>query len=203
MEKRIQDSGFGIQGKVAFVRAPLILLLLFTLLLGVIYPLLVTGIAKVVFPQQSAGSLILRDGKAIGSELLGQPFSAPGYFWGRPSATTPPYNAASSGASNMNPGNPKLLEAVNDRLVALKKADPRNTLPVPVDLLTASASGLDPHISVAAARYQAARVARARKWKQEEVDALIEAHAQGYMFGDAYVNVLALNLAMDGKQGDR
>ena len=168
---------------------------------GLVYPLLVTGVAKVAFPDQAAGSLIVKDGKAVGSSLIGQNFSDPKYFWGRPSATSPmPYNAAGSGGSNQGPLNPALVDAVKGRVEALKAADPGNTAPVPVDLVTASASGLDPHISVAAAQYQAARVARVRGIAPDAMRSLIAEHTEGRLFGllgEPRVNVLALNLALD------
>ncbi len=147
----------------AQIRPALMAILIFTLLTGVIYPLVVTGIAQLVFPHQANGSLIVNNGQAVGSELIGQPFDDPKYFWGRLSATSPfPYNAAASSGSNLGPTNPALLDAVKARIAALKAADPTNTQPIPVDLVTASGSGLDPDISVAAALYQVPRVARAR-----------------------------------------
>jgi K+-transporting ATPase ATPase C chain len=174
-----------------------------TLLCGVLYPAAVTGIGRVAFAHQVDGSLIEAGGKTVGSSLIGQPFSQPGYFWGRPSATAPmAYNAAGSGGSNQGPTNPALLDAVKERIAALHAADPGNRAPVPVDLVTASASGLDPEISVAAAEYQAARVAAARGLPVEQVRALIARYRQdpilGFL-GEARVNVLALNLALDGK----
>ena len=174
-----------------------------TLLVGVAYPLAVTGVGKLAFAAQADGSLIVRDGKPVGSRLIGQSFSAPGYFWGRPSATSPmPNNAASSAGSNLGPLNPALVDAVKGRLAALKAADPGNAAPVPVDLVTASASGLDPEISVAAANYQAARVAAARKLPLARIQALVRQHtvtpAAG-VFGEARVNVLALNLGIDAE----
>ena len=169
-----------------------------TLVTGVAYPLLVTGIAKTVFPSQAAGSLIERDGKVVGSTLIGQNFSDPKNFWSRPSATSPMAdNAANSGGSNLGPLNPALLDAVKGRIAALKAADPHNELPIPVDLVTASASGLDPEISTAAAIYQAGRVASARGLPIARVQALIAAHTQGQLFGfigEPRVNVLKLNL---------
>jgi K+-transporting ATPase ATPase C chain len=181
-------------------RIALVLSLLLSFLVGFVYPLLVMGVAQVFFPHHANGSLIERNGKVIGSSLLGQEFSDPQYFWGRLSATTPPYNAAASGASNFSPANPKLLEAVNARVAALKQADPQNKARIPVDLVTASGSGLDPHISIAAAEYQAGRVARTRGMKEEIVKALIKKHTEtaGFgLLGDAYVNVVNLNLALD------
>jgi K+-transporting ATPase ATPase C chain len=174
-----------------------------TLLCGVLYPAAVTGIGRVAFTRQVDGSLVDAGGRTVGSRLIGQPFAQPGHFWGRPSATTPmPYNAAGSGGSNQGPTNPALPDAVKDRIAALKAADPGNQAPIPVDLVTASASGLDPDISVAAAEYQAARVAAARGLPVAQVRALIERYRQepalGFL-GEARVNVLALNLALDGK----
>jgi len=172
-----------------------------TVITGVVYPLAVTGVARVIFPAQAAGSLIVKDGQPIGSTLIGQNFSDPKYFWGRPSATSPmPYNAANSGGSNLGPLNPALVDAVKGRVEALKSADPDNAAPVPVDLVTASASGLDPHISVAAAQYQAARVARVRALAPAEVQTLIVQHAEDRLLGvlgEPRVNVLELNLALD------
>jgi len=183
------------------LRAAVVLFLLLTLLTGVVYPLLVTGIAQVLFPHQAAGSLLTRDGRAIGSELIGQSFTDPGHFWSRPSATTPqPYNGTASNASNLGPLNPALTDAIKTRIAALRAADPGNTAPVPVDLVTASGSGLDPEISVAAANYQASRVARARGLPTARVQALIAAHAEGRLLGvigEPRVNVLELNLALD------
>jgi K+-transporting ATPase ATPase C chain len=192
------------------LRPALVSLLLLTLITGVIYPLVVTGIAQVVFPSQANGSLIIKDGKAIGSELIGQSFDAPKYFWGRLSATgTFPYNAfnaenltASSG-SNYGPLNPALIQMVQARIDALKAADPANTAPIPVDLVTASGSGLDPHISVAAALYQISRVAKARGMSQDAVRALVDTYTEGRQFGflgEPRVNVLELNLALDAAQ---
>jgi K+-transporting ATPase ATPase C chain len=173
-----------------------------TLICGVIYPLAVTGIGAVAFPAQAAGSIVEIDGRAVGSTLIGQSFSSPKYFWGRPSATGPmPNNAAGSSGSNQGPNNPALLDAVKGRIDALKAADPSNTAAIPVDLVTASASGLDPEISVAAARYQAGRIAAARKLPAKEVLALIDRHRIAQMFGffgEPRVNVLAMNLALDG-----
>jgi K+-transporting ATPase ATPase C chain len=172
-----------------------------SLAVGVLYPLAVTGIGYVAFPEQVRGSLLTQGGRTVGSTLIGQSFSAPGYFWGRPSATAPmANNAAGSSGSNQGPLNPALLEAVKGRVAALRSADPGNTAPVPVDLVTASASGLDPEISLAAAQYQAGRVARARKLAREQVEALIRARAIEPalgVFGEPRVNVLALNLALD------
>src|SRR5215469_6925931 len=183
------------------VRPALVLLLVLTLITGVIYPLVVTGIANVLFPNQASGSLIMKDGKAIGSSLIGQSFSDPKYFWSRPSATSPqPNNGLASGGSNLGPLNPALTDGIKQRVDALRAADPGNSAPVPVDLVTASASGLDPDISIAAANYQAARVARVRGLQLTAVQALITGHARGRLFGwlgEPRVNVLELNLALD------
>jgi potassium-transporting ATPase KdpC subunit len=185
------------------LRPALILLVVLTVVTGVIYPVIVTVIAQVVFPHQANGSLIVKDGKVVGSALIGQPFDDPKYFWGRPSATSPfGYNAASSSGSNQSPTNPDLIKAVQSRVDALRAADPGNTAPVPVDLVTASGSGLDPHISPAAALYQVQRVAKARKMDAGAVRQLIEQHAEGRTFGvlgERRVNVLALNLALDSR----
>ncbi|MGC1175395.1 potassium-transporting ATPase subunit KdpC [Polaromonas sp.] len=183
------------------LRPALVLFLVLTLVTGVAYPLVVTGVVQSLFPSQAGGSLILRDGKPVGSALIGQNFSDPGHFWGRPSATGPmPYNAAASSGSNQGPLNPALVDAVKGRIEALKAADPGNTVPVPVDLVTASASGLDPHISPAAASYQAARVAKARGLAPEKVQGLVEQQTEkplaGFL-GESRVNVLKLNLALD------
>ena len=182
-------------------RPALTLLLVLTLLCGGVYPLLVTGIGKAAFPAQADGSLIVQDGTLRGSSLIGQPFSAPGYFWGRPSATAPmPYNAAGSSGSNQGPLNPALAEAVKGRIAALHAADPGQRAPVPVDLVTASASGLDPHVSPAAALYQLDSVARARGASHDALQELVERHTERPLlgiFGEARVNVLALNLALD------
>lgn len=183
------------------LRPAITLFVALTLLTGVAYPLVVTGIAKVFFPDQASGSLIVRDGKTVGSRLIGQEFSDPRFFWGRPSATTPmPYNAAASGGSNLGPLNPALVDAVKARMDALKTADPDNKKPIPVDLVTSSASGLDPHISPAAAVYQLERVARLRGLSPVAVQALIDQNTEGRqwgIFGEPRVNVLALNLALD------
>jgi K+-transporting ATPase ATPase C chain len=192
---------------IAQLRPAIVMLFLLTLITGVIYPLAVTGIAQVIFPHQANGSLIIKDGKAVGSELIGQQFDDPKYFWGRLSATgTFAYNAfnaedltASSG-SNYGPLNQALLDAVQARVDALRASDPANTAPIPVDLVTASGSGLDPHISVAAALYQIHRVAQARGLSDEEVQALVNEHTQGRQFGflgEPTVNVLELNLVLD------
>lgn len=185
----------------ATFRPALLLLLVLSLITGLLYPLAVTGAAQLFFPVQAHGSLVQQGGKPVGSDLIGQNFSDPGHFWGRPSATGPmPYNASASGGSNLGPLNPALLDAVRGRIDALRAADPGNTAPVPVDLVTASASGLDPHISPAAARYQAARVARARSVPLDRVQALIEQHLERPVLGilgEARVNVLRLNLALE------
>jgi K+-transporting ATPase ATPase C chain len=174
-----------------------------TLVTGVAYPLLTTLVGRVAFPSQATGSVIERDGSAVGSRLLGQPFSSPRYFWSRPSATGPmPYNGAVSSGSNQGPLSPVLHEAVAGRIAALREADPGNTAPVPVDLVTSSSSGLDPHISVAAAEFQVPRVARARNLPAAEVAALVRENTEGRTFGvlgEPRVNVLALNLALDAR----
>ena len=192
------------------IRPALVMLLLFTLITGLIYPLVVTGIAQVIFPRQANGSIILHDGKAVGSELIGQQFDDPQYFWGRLSATGGfPYNAfnaetlTGSSGSNYGPMNPALFQAAQGRIDALRAADASNRAPIPVDLVTASASGLDPNISVAAAYYQVHRVALTRGLSDAEVMALVDEHTQGRQFfflGEPRVNVLELNLALDGTQ---
>jgi potassium-transporting ATPase KdpC subunit len=183
------------------LRPALVLFLILSLVTGLAYPLLVSGVANVAMPFQAGGSIVERDGKAVGSLLIGQSFSDPKHFWSRPSATAPgPNNATASGGSNQGPSNPALVDAVKGRVDALRVADPDNKAPVPVDLVTASGSGLDPEISIAAARYQAGRIARARGIPVERVDALIAAHAKGQVLGflgEPRVNVLALNLALD------
>ena len=187
----------------AHLRPALMCLIIFTVVTGVVYPLVVTGIAQMLFPFQANGSLIVNDGKVLGSALIGQPFDDPKYFWGRPSATSPfGYNAGASTGSNLSPTNPDLVKAVQGRVDALRAADPGNTAPVPVDLVTASGSGLDPHISPAAALYQVSRVARERKFSQDTVRTLVERHTEGRwlgFLGEPRVNVLTLNLALDGK----
>ena len=183
------------------IRPVVTLFILLSIITGLLYPLLVTGIAQVLFPAQAAGSLIERDGKLIGSRLIGQHFTDPQYFWSRPSATLPyPYNAAASGGSNLGPLNSALKDAVESRVKTLRSADPGNAAPIPVDLVTASASGLDPHISPAAAEYQVTRVARVRGLAPETVRALLARQTedrQWGMFGEPRVNVLELNLALD------
>jgi K+-transporting ATPase ATPase C chain len=185
----------------SILRPALVLFLVLSLLTGLVYPLAITGIAQATMPFQAGGSIVQRDGKAVGSLLIGQSFSDPRHFWGRPSATSPgPNNATASSGSNQGPSNPALVDAVKGRIDALRAADPDNKAPVPVDLVTASASGLDPEISVAAARYQAPRIARVRNVPMEQVNALIAQHAKGQILGflgEPRVNVLALNLALD------
>jgi potassium-transporting ATPase KdpC subunit len=185
----------------ALIRPALVLFLLLTALTGIVYPLLITALARVLFPAQAAGSLIVSDGQVVGSQLIGQSFSDPKYFWGRPSATTPqPYNGLASGGSNLGPLNPALAESIRPRIEALRAADPGNRAAVPVDLVTASASGLDPEISLAAARYQVARVARVRGLPVADVQAVLAPYAHGRflgLFGEPRVNVLELNLALD------
>lgn len=183
------------------LRPAVVVFALLTVLTGLIYPLVVTGIASVAFPSQAAGSLVVRDGKTVGSTLIGQSFSDPGHFWSRPSATGPmANNAANSSGSNQGPLNPALVDAVKGRVEALRAADPGNTAPVPADLVTASASGLDPHISPAAARYQVARVAKVRNLPAVKVQALVDQHTEQALFGllgEPRVNVLQLNLALE------
>ncbi|MDP9914445.1 K+-transporting ATPase ATPase C chain [Variovorax boronicumulans] len=185
----------------SIVRPALVLFALLSAFTGLLYPAAVTGAAQALFPAQAAGSLVMRDGKPVGSALIGQNFSDPKHFWGRPSATAPqPYNASASGGSNQGPLNPALADAVKARVEALRAADPGNTASVPVDLVTASASGLDPDISPAAAHYQAARVARERGVPIDQVNALIAKNTQSPLWGvlgESRVNVLALNLALD------
>jgi K+-transporting ATPase ATPase C chain len=181
------------------LRPAFFMLLIFTVITGIIYPLMITGIAQVVFPNQANGSLIMVKGKAVGSELIGQQFNDPKYFWGRPSAAR--YNAAASSGSNYGPMNPNFLKAVQARIDALKAADPANTIPIPVDLVTASGSGLDPHISIAAALYQVHRVASACGLSEAQVQSMVAQYTEGRQFGflgEPRVNVLLLNLALDG-----
>jgi K+-transporting ATPase ATPase C chain len=189
------------------LRPCLVLLGLLTALTGLVYPLSVTGLARAVFPRQAGGSLVVSGGAVVGSSLIGQPFDEDRYFWGRPSATTPaPYNASASTGSNLGPSNPALREAIAARLERLRKADPDNPAPVPVDLVTASASGLDPHLSPAAALYQVPRVARARRLPAPQVQALVRAHVEPRtlgLLGEPRVNVLRLNLALDGGSAPR
>ncbi len=183
------------------IRPAIVSFLLLTLLTGITYPLLVTGVSQVTMPDKANGSMIIKDGKPIGSSLMGQSFSDPKYFWSRPSATSPmPNNPTSSGGSNLGPTNPALMDAVKGRVQALRDADPGNQQPVPVDLVTASGSGLDPHISPAAADYQLARVARVRNLSPDVVRKLVAEHTEGRQFGilgEPRVNVLELNLALD------
>ena len=185
------------------IRPAVTLFVLLSAVTGIVYPVAVTGVAQAVFPEAAAGSLILQDGKPVGSALIGQNFTDPKYFWGRPSATGPhPYNAGASGGSNQGPLNPALTDAVKARVEALRAADPENQRPVPADLVTASGSGLDPHISPFAATWQVERVARARKLKPEVVADLVARHTEGRqlgLFGEPRVNVLKLNLALDAK----
>jgi len=189
------------------LRPALVALGIFTILTGLVYPLVVTGIAQVVFPWQANGSLIVRNGQPVGSALIGQPFDDPKYFWGRLSAPSPAGYTAFNGdkltgssGSNYGPLNPALVEAAQARIKALKEADPGNTAPIPVDLVTASGSGLDPHMSPAAAAYQVGRVARARGLSEDTVRQIVAQHTEGRTFGllgEPRVNVLALNLALD------
>jgi potassium-transporting ATPase KdpC subunit len=183
------------------IRSALLIFVALSLVTGVLYPLAVTVVAQAIFPWHANGSLILRDGRAVGSALIGQTFDDPKYFWGRPSATTPvAYDAASSGGSNLGPTNPALLEAVQKRAAALHAADPANRAPIPVDLVTASASGLDPDISPAAAEYQVGRVAKARGLEEGKVRELVAQHTEGRTFGllgEPRVNVVELNLDLD------
>ena len=183
------------------IRPAISLFVVLTLVTGILYPLIVTGIAKVAFPDAANGSLIVKGGKPVGSRLIGQNFSDPKYFWGRPSATSPqPYNASASGGSNQGPLNPALSEAVKGRIEALKAADPGNSRAIPADLVSASASGLDPHISPAAADYQVDRVARARHLDPAVVKAMVARYTeerQWGIFGEPRINVLELNLALD------
>ncbi len=185
------------------LRRNLLLFLFFTLLLGAAYPALCTALVQASFPAQAQGSLISKGGKVLGSELIGQNFTDPKYFWGRLSATSPtPYNAAASSGSNLGAANPALQDAVKARIAALKQADPANTQPIPVDLVTASGSGLDPHISPAAAEYQLARVAKARAISESSLRDIIKKHTQARQFGilgEPSVNVLLLNLELDGR----
>jgi K+-transporting ATPase ATPase C chain len=185
----------------AQIRPTLVSLLLLTLLTGIVYPLLVTGIAQAAFPYQANGSLIVQKGQTVGSDMIGQNFTDPRYFWGRLSATGPaPYNASASSGSNLGPLNPALLDAAQVRIQALQAADPGNTVPIPVDLVTASASGLDPQISPAAAAYQVKRVARLRHLDVAKVRELVTTYTEGRQWGflgEPRVNVLQLNLALD------
>ena len=188
------------------LRPALVAFIALSVITGLAYPALITGISKVLFPRQAAGSLIQKNSQVIGSELIGQSFTAPRDFWGRPSATVDPngkplpYNGANSGGSNLAPSNPDLKKAVEERIAALRAADPEATGPVPMDLVTSSASGLDPHISPAAAAFQLHRVAKARSLDEAKVKELVAAHTEGPQWGvlgDTRVNVLKLNLALD------
>ena len=183
------------------IRNSLTSLLVFTVLTGIVYPLAVTGIAQVIFPQQANGSIVTRSGKPAGSKLIGQPFDDPKYFWGRPSATTPyPYNGGSSSGSNLGPNNPDLMKTAHARVDALHAADPGNNAKIPVDLVTASGSGLDPHISLAAAEYQLHRVAKARALDDGRVRNIVARNTSGRLLGvigEPVINVLELNMALD------
>jgi K+-transporting ATPase ATPase C chain len=208
-ERGPRDSGAEVQDRPSnqssihtVLRPAITLLIVMTAITGIAYPLAVTGVAKVLFPVQAAGSLIVKKGEPVGSWLIGQSYSDPKYFWSRPSATSPqPYNGVASGGSNLGPLNPALTEAVKARIALLRAADPSDRAPIPVDLVTASASGLDPDISLAAAYYQADRIARIRHLSLHQVRTLIAAHARHPwlgVLGDPRVNVLELNLALDG-----
>jgi K+-transporting ATPase ATPase C chain len=182
------------------LRPTVLMLVAFTALLGFAYPAAITLFARLAFPSQAEGSLVRQNGRVVGSALIGQPFDDPRYFWSRPSATTPPYNAAASSGSNLGPLNPALTQAVTDRVATLRAADPGNTAPVPVDMVTSSASGVDPNISPAAAAYQVPRVARARGLPVERVNAVVARFTEGRTFGllgEPRVNVLLLNLTLD------
>jgi potassium-transporting ATPase KdpC subunit len=185
----------------SYARQSVVLLLILAALTGIVYPLFITGIGRAFFHGKAEGSLIVQDGRVAGSKLIGQPFSDPRYFWSRPSATSPfPYNAAASTGSNLGPTNPALLKAIADRIAALRTADPGNNAPVPIDLVTASGSGLDPNISPAAAEYQVARVARSRGISADTVSSLVAKYTSGRQLGflgESRVNVLELNLALD------
>jgi K+-transporting ATPase ATPase C chain len=188
------------------IRPALAVLLVLTVVTGLVYPLAITGVSQLVFPRQANGSLILRDGAAVGSSWIGQPFSEAKYFWGRLSATSPPYNAGASSGSNFGPLNPTLLDQARARIDSLRAADPDARGPIPIDLVTASGSGLDPHISPAAAEFQVARVAKARGLAPEEVRRLIAVHTTGRflgLIGEPVVNVLELNLALDAGSSPR
>lgn len=183
------------------IRPAVVLFLVMTVIAGIVYPFAVTGMAQVLFPAQAAGSILMHNGQAVGSTLIGQPFSDPQYFWSRPSATTPqPYNGTASTGSNLGPLNSALTDGIRSRIDALHAADPSNQAPIPVDLVTASGSGLDPEISLAAAYYQAPRVAHVRNVSPDYVKALISSHTRGRVLGflgEPRVNVLELNLALD------
>lgn len=198
--KQLQTPSDEPETEGSVLRPALVLFAVLTLVTGLLYPLLVTGVAQTVFPHQANGSLVEHNSQTVGSELIGQPFAQPENFWSRPSATGPmAYNAGASSGSNLGPNHPALAEAVKARIEALRAVDPGNTAPVPVDLVTASASGLDPHISLAAARYQAPRVARVRGLAPAAVNGLVDQHTEHTLFGflgEPRVNVLALNLAL-------
>jgi K+-transporting ATPase ATPase C chain len=183
------------------IRPAIVSIAIFTLLTGILFPLFITGIAQAFFPHQANGSLIVNNGRVIGSQLIGQQFDDPRYFWGRLSATSPyPYNAASSSGSNLGPTNPALIAEVKTRIADLRAADPSNTAPIPADLVTSSGSGLDPDISVSAAQYQIPRVAKARDLSEDVIRALVDQYIQGRqfgIFGEPHMNVLELNLALD------
>lgn len=183
------------------IRPAIVSIAIFSLLTGILYPLFITGVARAFFPHQANGSLIEKNGQVLGSQLIGQQFDDPRYFWGRLSATSPhPYNAASSSGSNLGPTNPALIAEVKTRIADLRAADQGNTAPIPVDLVTSSGSGLDPDISVAAAEYQIPRVAKARGVSEDVIRALVDKYTQGRqlgIFGEPHVNVLELNLAID------
>ncbi|MBF0487234.1 MAG: potassium-transporting ATPase subunit KdpC [Nitrospirae bacterium] len=185
----------------AVIRTSIISLVVFTVMLGIVYPVAMTGVSQALFTDKANGSVIVKNGKAVGSALIGQPFSDPKYFWSRPSATTPyPYNASSSSGSNLGQNNPDLQKALSDRIAALKAVDPENTGPIPVDLITASGSGLDPHISPAAALYQVRRVAKQRGIGEGIVLSLVETYKESRqlgILGDPVVNVVKLNMALD------
>jgi K+-transporting ATPase ATPase C chain len=191
-------------GMFKLVKQAFLLFLVLSVLTGIIYPLVITGIAQAVFPRQANGSLIYREGRPVASRLIGQSFTEAKYFWGRPSATSPmPYNAASSGGSNLGPTNPALIKAVQQRIAALKAADPGSEAPIPVDLVTSSGSGLDPHISPAAAQYQVARVAKAQGLDVETVRQAVARHTEGQTLGllsEPRVHVVELNLDLDSLQ---
>lgn len=182
------------------LRPALLILVALTVITGFAYPLLVTGLSQVIFPGKANGSLIQKDGKTVGSVLIGQSFDAPQYFWSRPSATTPAYNAAASSGSNLGPSNPALRQAVQERVAKLHQSDPQNQAPIPIDLVTASGSGLDPDITPAAAYWQVPRIARVRGIPEASVRALVERHIEGrfmHLLGEPRVNVVALNLDLE------